>query len=484
MTIAVAAPQTVEPKFATPRDESRPTIGPLQAKFSEVWLGRSFMPWQRHLADLAGEMVIDEETGLWVPAHSLVVVTVQRQAGKSHLSLTQTGERAFAIKNFRAWYTAQTGGDARDQFLKFADEVVHDTPLEKMTKTLRGNGHEVMRFLNHSTIRPYAPTEGGIHGKQSDRNDIDEAWAFTAEEGKSLLQGSGPAALTRTQEQTFIWSAGGTAKSTWLAELVDRGRGGDPAVCYVEYGVPDDLPIGGDLSDADYRAIAEHHPAVGHTITVGALKKLRTKLPDDAEFARAAGNRWTEVIGGAIPTDLWKAARYGVPIPAGAKVGYGAATSVDRTETVVVAAAEVDGLVVGEVLEVIHNPYGAAPRVAKWATDGALAVDSRGPSSSLADALVKFPRLMKIGTPEATAAAANWLDGLYAGVIKARRHPSLDAAVQVAVKRLVSDGAFLWARQSAGASIAALEAFGLAAFALGHRPIPAAKPLIDFGGEE
>lgn len=475
---------TVEPKFATARDLSRPTLGSIQAAFSEVWLNRPLMPWQRHLADLSGELVVDDETGLLVPAYPLVVVTVQRQAGKSHLAMTQTGERAFALKNFRAWYTAQTGGDARDQFLKFADEVVHETPLEKMTKTLRGNGHEVMRFLNGSTIRPYAPTEGGIHGKQSDRNDIDEAWAFESEEGKGLLQGSGPAGLTRSQGQTFIWSAGGTAKSTWLAELVDRGRGGDPSLCYVEYGVPDDFKIEGELSDADYRTIAAHHPAVGHTITVSALKKLRTLLPDDAEYARAAGNKWTEIIGGAIPTELWKAARHADPIPDGVHLGYGAATSTDRTETVVVAAAKYDGLVVGEVLDVIHNPYGAAPRVAAWATDGSLAIDSRGPSASLADALKDFPRLMPIGTAEATAAAANMLDGLRAGVVKARRHPSLDDAVKVAVKRLVSDGAFVWARQSAGASIAALEAFGLAAFAVGHRPPPVAPPVIDFGDDE
>jgi len=472
------------PKFATQRNEDRPTRGARQAKFADVWLRKPnkpqpFMPWQRLVADVGGELVLDDETGLMIPAYPMVVVTLPRQAGKSHLSMASIGERCLSRPDFRAWYTAQSGQDARDQFLKFYRENVKTTPLESIQRTLIGNGREEMRFANGSTLRPHPPSESAMHGKQSDRNDIDEAWDFTDAEGRNLIQAIGPTQLTRPGAQTWIWSAGGTADSTWLAELVARGRAGDPDMAYFEWGIPD------DADPDDLSIIAEHHPAVGHTVTRGSLRALRTTFGDDvAGWARAGGNRWTEVIGGAIPAELWKAAKYSDPIPAGADVGYGAATSADRTETVVVAAALVDGLVVGEVLDVITNPYGAAPRVAKWATDGPLAVDSRGPSASLADALSDFPALMSIGTAEATAATANFVDGLTAGVIKARQHPSLDDAVKVAVKRQVADGAFLWARQSAGASIAALEAFGLAAFAVGHRPTPYGKPVLDFGGDE
>jgi len=471
------------PKFATARNEDRPSRGARQAKFADVWLRKPgkpqpFMPWQRLVADVGGELVRDEETGLWIPAYPMVVVTLPRQAGKSHLSMASIGERCLSRPNFRAWYTAQSGQDARDQFLKFYRENVKTSPLEAIQRTLIGNGREEMRFANGSTLRPHPPSESAMHGKQSDRNDIDEAWDFTELEGHNLIQAIGPTQLTRPGAQTWIWSAGGTADSTWLAELVARGRGGDPNMAYFEWGIPD------DADPEDLRVIAEHHPAVGHTVTRGSLRALRTTFGDDvAGWARAGGNRWTEVIGGAIDSELWKGARWSDPIPDDVAIGYGAATSADRTETVVVAAAQVGGIVVGEVLDVITNPYGAAPRVAKWATDGALAVDSRGPSASLADALADFPRLMQVGTPEATAAAANWLDGLHAGVVKARQHPSLDAAVKVAVKRLVADGAFLWARQSAGASIAALEAFGLAAFALGHRPLPALPPMMRVPGE-
>jgi hypothetical protein len=454
-----------------------------------VWLKQDLMPWQQLVADVTGELVQDPETGLWVPARSLSLVTLQRQGGKSHLLMAQRGERCFSVPNWRAWYTAQTGSDARDQFLKFSSDVVnrppHGTPLSSATRTLRGSGREVMEFANGSTIRPYAPTDAGLHGKQSDSNDIDEGWSFTEERGKTLLQGSGPTALTRPNATTGIWSAGGTEDSTWLAGLVARGRAGDPAIAYFEWGVPDDLKIEGELTDDEYAEIASYHPAVGHTITIAALKKLRALLPDDAEFARAAGNRWTEVIGGAVPADVWKRGRYGGPIPDGVEVGYGAATSADRTETVIVAAARIDELIVGEVLEVIRQPYGAASRVAGWATDGPVAVDRLGPSASLADSLVNdtAATVMDIGTREATAAAASLLDGLHAGMVKYRQHPALDASARVVVKRYTQDGAFLWARATAAASVAAFEAFGLAAYAVGHRAAPRPAPFMRLPGE-
>lgn len=471
-------------KFSTPRNPERPTLGGRQDAFARTLLNRpkGFMPWQRLVADVLGEQVQDDETGLWVPAYSLGVVTVQRQAGKSDLCMCRIGERCMTVPGWRSWYTAQTGGDARDQFLKFADEVVAGTPLEHATRTLRGNGHEVMQFpATKSTLRPYPPTESGVHGKQVDGNDIDEAWWFDAETGKLLLSGSGPAALTRPLEQTVIWSAGGTASSTWLAELVARGRAGDPTFAYFEFGIPDDLPIEGELSDADYQAIAEHHPAYGHTITVNALKKLRAKTPDDAEYARGAGNRWTEVIGGAIPVEQWRAARWAHHIPESARVGYAAARAADGSQVAIAAAALVDDLVVVEILDVLPTAYRAAEHVNGWTQDGQLAVDAVGPSSSLHGELVKLGRkLYPLDTRQVTAATANVLDGLKAGRVKFREHPALDEAVKVATLRSIGDGGKAWARRTASAPIAALEAATLAIQVVTNKPNES-QPLIDFG---
>lgn len=465
--------QLVVPKFHTPRDLSFPTLGGRQGAFARTWLGHGFMPWQQRAADVMGEY--DPDTGL--PRRTLWVVTLQRQGGKSHLSMAQNGERAFSVPKFRNWYTAQTGMDARDQFLKFQDDVVVGTPLELVVTTLRGNGHEVMRFPNGSQLRPHPPTEKALHGKQSDRNDIDEAWAFSEDEGKALMQAIAPTQLTRPGAITVIWSAGGTAASTWLAALVARGRAGDPTVGYIEYGIPDELPLD------DLEAIASYHPAYGHTLTIESLRSLRAQLPDDAEFARAAGNRWTEVIGGAISGPHWEGARWADPIPDDAPLGWGAARAADGSHVVIAAAARVDGAVVVEVVDVVPA-WGSAPVVKAYAGSDAVAIAPGGPSSSLVDELdAARVQLLRLAARDESAATQRLLDAVKVKAYRFRQHPTLDAAVKVAGTRTVGDGGKAWARVSAAAPIAAVEAATFAAWALEHRPAPVGKPRMRFGGE-
>lgn len=473
----MSAPELVEPKFHTPRDPGRPTLGPRQAVWGRIWLNRHLMPWQQRLADVAGELLPDG-----TPAYGLVVGTLQRQSGKSDLEMVQTGERCFSVPGYRAWYTAQTGGDARDQFLKFDEDVIRregGTPLAGVVRTLRGNGHELMRFPNGSQIRPHPPTESALHGKQSDRNGIDEAWAFSLEQGAALMQAISPTQLTRPMSQTFIWSAGGTADSAWLAELVARGRAGDPDICYVEYGIPDDL----DVNDLD--AVARHHPAYGHTITTASIRKLRTQLTDDAEFARAAGNRWTEIIGGAISSPVWESVREPDPIPADAPVGYGVARADDGSQVAVAVAAELrDGSIVVEILEILPTGYMAAAHVLGWSGSDTVAIARGGADAGLADELERLkPDTILLSTTQAAAGVSNLLDALRPRRYRFRRHPDLDAAVQVAATRTQGDGGKAWAHAKGGASIAPLKAATAAAWAVTHRVRIIATPTARVPGE-
>lgn len=455
------------PKFATERDESAPTLGTRAAKFASVWLAAPFMPHQRFIADVAGELKTDPDTGALVPRYPLVLITEPRQAGKSHQAMAGIGERCLSRRDFRAWYTAQTGSDAMDQFLKFNDEVVVGTPLERVVSIKRGNARPGLWLPNGSSLRPHPPIEDAMHGKQSDRNDIDEAWSFSESQGRDLMQAIGPTQLTRPGAQTWIWSAGGTADSTWLAGLVARGREGDPDICYVEFGVPDELDV------EDLQAVADYHPAYGHTISLDSLRGLRQQFGDDlAGWARAAGNRWTEVIGGVISSAVWGGARTIDPAPEGAPVGYGVATSLDRTETAVVAAvAGPDRSVIIEVLAMLPGAYGVADQVALGTQDGELSVDPVGPSAALADALGRVERedVLLMKSRDVAAACAGFVDGLTAGAVRVRPHPSLDAAVKVAARRALGDGGWTWSRTSARSSIAALEAATWAYWSLTHR---------------
>lgn len=483
-------------KFATPRDPSRPTLGGLQGAFSRVWLGRTLMPHQQYIADVCGEAL---PSGL--PAYTMAVITFQRQGGKSALAMAQTGERCFSRPGFHAWYTAQKRKDARDQFLSFADDVVADTPLSLVLKplnngqvALRGNGTEVMKFPRASWLRPHEPSEESLHGKQSDRNDIDEGWAFSEERGKALVQAIGPTQLTRPGAQTFVWSAGGTAASTWLSTLVARGRAlvgnglnaatldgptGDTLtgqrMAYFELGIPD------DADPEDLEVVAEHHPAYGHTVTMDALQSLRTSFGDDASgWARAGGNRWTEVIGGSIPMPLWESNRYPDEVPDnGEPVGWGVARAEDGSVTALVSATyandrDDERVVVVEVVDIMAGAYGAAARVREWIGRDVVAVDPSGPSATLADDLggddgLDSDHLLRVTTRDYSAACANVIDALKARAYRYRPNAHLDASVRVVGKRNVADGGFVWARLASGASTAPMEAATLAVWALTHR---------------
>src|SRR3954466_9599098 len=103
----------VPPRWATPRDESRRTLGGGVGKVAAA-LGWPLMPWQRYVADVAGEV---DDHGL--PVYSLVLVSVQRQCGKTTLDFATSGHRCLYRPRRKAWHTAQTGQVARTKWRDF-----------------------------------------------------------------------------------------------------------------------------------------------------------------------------------------------------------------------------------------------------------------------------------------------------------------------------------------------------------------------------
>ncbi|WP_194820521.1 terminase [Nocardia sp. XZ_19_385] len=467
-------PLTPPPRFATPRNPSRPTFGPAVAKVSAA-MGQPLMPWQRQVADTALEV---DERGRFV--HSLVVISVPRQSGKTTLVLANAVHRCVFRANQRAWHTAQTGQDARDQWREMAGRLLR-SPLNPLITVKWGAGDSRMIFATGSELRPHPPTVDALHGKQSDLNDIDEGWVFDDAQGANLMQAIVPTQATRPGAQTIILSTMGTANSTWFHGLSDRGRDGDPGVCYFEWSIPETA----DPLDLD--VVAAHHPAYGHTIDMDALKRARDQLGDKpGEFARAYGNRRTGAGERLFPR--WEEAQTAVAFPDDARPAFGAAVSIDRSETAIVAAALVDGMPVLELIECRPGTSWAAPRLAQLAAghrNHGVAVDQYGPSGTLADELGRLGvTLLPIGIRDITAAAANLLDRLNPKDggpigIRFRTDPAFSAAADIAALRPVGDAVAL-SRRSPG-SIAALEAGALAAYALDHQGAPSAVPLVVFG---
>jgi hypothetical protein len=466
----------VPPRFATQRDPGRPTHGGNVARVAEM-LGTPLMPWQRYVADVTGE--IDPATGLFV--HRFAVTTIQRQAGKTTLDLAISVQRCLMKDRQRVWHTAQTGQDARKKWGELVDTIM-GSPLREVVdgKPKRSNGSEELRFVNGSILRPHPPTRDSLHGQQSDTNNIDEAWAFDEAQGDDLVQAILPTQLTRPGAQTFIWSTAGDRSSVWFRNLVNRGRSGDPGMAYFEWSIPD------HVDPADLQAVAEHHPAVRQTVTIESLRAAQTAMRDKpGEFARAYGNRWTGAGERVIPLDAWNLAATTDDLPAGAPA-FGVAVSADGAwGAVVTAVPDAQGRPWCEVLA--HRPGRSwlIDYVRKLKTKAPVAVERRGPSAPVADALeLSGIELVRDGRPDYPAACQDFFDRITdtgGPRILLRAHEALDLAADVAGRRPTYDGGWTWSRTRSTGDISALEAATLAAHAVARQPAPAPAPLIHFG---
>jgi hypothetical protein len=463
---AVVAPPSPAPRYATPHLEATPTHGRRVAALSRV-LGRPFMPWQRTASAL-----LNEHDGTGRRVRRFVVVTIQRQAGKTSWLLAEAVERCiYGPPRRRVWYTAQSGQYARDKWAELVEDLL-DSPLADRLEVKLTNGSERVIFPNGSTLRPFPPTRDALHSMQSDLVIIDEAWKHSAERGAELMQAIGPTQATRPGAQVVVVStAGSLADSTFLHPLVVRGRAQDPALAYLEWSIPD------SADPMDTAEVARWHPAVGRTIEVDFLEAEAAKLADmPGEYARAYGNRWTQTLERIIDPSTWARAATDTPLPAGAPVFAGDIAQ-DRSRSAIVAA-------VGGVLEVIESRPGTewvAARLAELVArhaPAAVLVDHIGPSATLADDLAAAGvTLYPLTAGVYATACQRFTDDLTNGRIRHRPHPALDAAVDAAAQRPLGDG-WAWARRRAAAPICELVAATLASWGDQHRPAAPLRPAV------
>ena len=444
------------PRYATPR--SLPTLAGRVIALSTV-LGRPLMPWQRTASGLLNE----HRNGRRV--NRFVVVTIQRQAGKTTWLLAEAVERCLFTPGRRVWYTAQSGQYARDKWAELVDEL-KGSPLGPRLTIKLTNGSERIVFPNGSTLRPFPPTRDALHSMQSDLVILDEAWRHSAERGAELMQAIGPTQATRPGAQVVIVStAGSLADSTFLYPLVQRGRAGDRSVAYLEWSIDDDV----DPMDVD--RVAAAHPAVGHTIGRDFLATEAGVLADKpGEYARAYGNRWTLTLERVIDPSTWVRAATDRDLVG--PVVFAADIAQDRSRAAIVAAA-------GGVLEVIESRPGTewiAARMIELVArhrPAAVYVDRQGPSATLVDDLERAKvEVAPLAVSTYAAACVRFLDDLENGLVSYRPHPALDAAVDAAAQRPLGDG-WAWTRRKAAAPICELVAATLASWGDQHRtPVP------------
>lgn len=289
------------PRWAT-RRTTRPTIGPRLARIAAE-LGVPLMPWQRLVADVAGEY--DEATGL--PAYREVIVTVPRQSGKTTLELVTMVDRALMWDiPRRIAYTAQTGLDARQKVINDFEPALRRSPLRvAMSRVLRGAAETAIEFANGSRIEVLNSGEEAGHGRTLDLGIVDEAFA---DEDDRREQAIVPAMTTRPDAQVYVYSTQGTPRSTFFNRKVATGRavaeaGITEGIAYFEWSAAD------DADPADPSVWAGCMPALGHTIDLATVEHARLSM-SDGDFRRAYLNQMREHEARWLPLGAWEARRH------------------------------------------------------------------------------------------------------------------------------------------------------------------------------
>ena len=480
-------PPEVLPRYATPRNPDRATDGGVVARYADL-LGTPLIPWQRQVIDVISE--IDPATGTYF--YDTLVLTVQRQAGKTTIT------KAFDVRNAmwgparRTWYLAQTGSDANDQFRELI-RVWRKSRLQRLARKPRmSNGSMSLTFINGSTLRPGGATETAGHGVQGDLINVDEVWSLSNAQAKNLKDAFIPTTTTRlkltgVRPQMWWTSTEGNASSEYFNGLLDRLRSGDipRRTAFFDFGLPD-----GEDPD-DLEAIWRHHPGAGWLFDFDQLRDLRDKWDDDGEdgsggWARAYGNiRDDGVTDRAIDPALWSRTTTDPIDPAammedGRRVCFGAAVSMNGLSTAIVACIERAGLPpLVQTVDVLPG-IGTAPdriRDLQARYHAPLCIDGRGPSAALADMLRN--RLDHLGEPvydlvplsasDALTAPQSFMSALDQGAVEhARDLDHMDEQALVAAKRRSGD-AWLWSRKD-GHTAHVIEAATLAYWGLRHLP--------------
>lgn len=441
------------------------------------------MPWQAEVALVAGEMIVDEETGILVPAYPEVFVTVPRQSGKTTLNLSWSLDRAIL---WEAWdrkpqaiaYTAQSGSEARKKFRYEHVPLIKRSELWPHVRRDRYAAEDTgLTFKNGANLTIGSTSEDAGHGSTVDLAILDEIFSDTDYRRE---QAFGPAMATRHDFQMVLSSTAGDEKSTVYNAKRLAGRaavtaGARTGMAYWEYSASD------DDDPADRAVWRRIHPALGFTITertIQAAWERADRAPADkreaaiAEFTRGWLNIPHRRKGAerVISEPLWAKVTAAHPTtnefaaPDG-KVVLAADGQPDQASgSIAVADTDLRG-------ELIENRTGTAWMLAelvrlsrRWA-DAPVVIDVGGPVGFLADQLEEADvPVIRFGTADVAHACAAFMDRLVDGALWIRPHSALSDAVPVAIRQRMGDR-WKWARVTVEVDISPLVAL---TFAYGH----------------
>lgn len=438
-------------RHATRRNPDLRTRGGKIAVLAGQGLGRPLLPHQQYIADVATEL--NPPGSRLTFRRQLVIINEPRQVGKTTLWRPVSVERCLAAPSTAVYMTAQSGKWAGRRWEDLVEDLeVPGSPLARFVDVKRGKGDQRCAFPNASKISPFPPVEDGLHGETPPLVGIDEAWAFTLEQGRNLMRAITPAQITRRDRQTWIMSAAGTAESEWWDELVELGRASvddpDSPIAYFEHS----MTPGADPYDP---ASWEFHPGLDGLITLEDLAaEADPKKNTHADFLRGFMNVPTKVRDvTVIDLAAWNDRGGELSEPDAEQIAYAYDVAIDRSSASVWQAWRDTG---GRLnVAVLETRPGAdwLPEFAGnlQATGAHVAADDGGPARPVTDALTRAGRTIHaLNGKDASTAWTSFKAAVRDEQLVHDGSPALAGAIEVAVERYVGDAKLLSRRHSLG----------------------------------
>lgn len=471
---------------AQPAYFTKPTPGAqhelAQARVVAAALGTPLYPWQALATRIASEKRADDPRRYRWP---IVIITTPRQVGKTTWFRVYQTTKCVMQPGRQAFYTAQTGKDARARWKDVVNDLTADSsPFKRDVKIRLSAGDPQIKFSNGSTLAPFAPTPESLHGYTPDDVAIDEGFAFDDAQGSDLEGAIIPAQQRVPARQFLIFSTAGNKDSTWLRRKIEQGRAlvDDPGagVAFIEWS----MPVGADPNDP---ANWVFHPGIGPDFTLADMAEQFEAMKDrPQEWLRAFMNTWSEeadVPPILTPDEVANVQTDQTP-PAGGLTNVCIAyeTAFDRSRAVIAAAWHdpQTGRPAIRIAERLDKPKDLPERVAAIVQQRprAWGADDGGPTRDATD------QLRADGLEPNVLSARDFATGTEAFIARVKdklisldADPYLDQAIADAVLRKMGQGVVFDRDKSRGPIpevIAATAALRL----LENAPAPAPAPMI------
>lgn len=350
------------PRAGTTPTPDVATFGDDVARWHLAISQQHLLPWQRYVADVAGEL--DPATGL--RRFDTVFVKVPRQQGKSWLLEAQMVAAAHRPGRRIVVYCAQGADMSSLRIVKELGEVkLPSVPvLRDRFVVRRARGQSWIEFADLSRIQAVASNDKAGHGLTVDDVVIDEAFSF---KDLSIINALQPTTLTRPDPQLWIVSTPGDGDDALMLHYEDAAAAAlnDPDTAMAVF----DWSATEDDDRADPAVWARVMPALGHTIDTPRVRSLlATTAP--AEFDRAyLARRPTASTTAALDLEAWHACRNPHPplTPAG-EVTVAVELDPERSHGVIAVACRTDR---GVGVLVDRQPG------TRWLTDAVMALAHR-----------------------------------------------------------------------------------------------------------